>query len=47
MIPYEPYPFSMRDFYWIGQNMSFREYVTAITSKRHKPKTVKKNKKRR
>lgn len=37
-------PLNMRDFFRIS-NLSFSEYVAAITSKRHKHKTVKRNKK--
>lgn len=42
----DPYynPFDMGDFYRIS-NLSFRDYVTAITTKRHKPKTVRRNNK--
>lgn len=37
-------PFDMRDFYHVSR-LSFRDYVTAITSKRRKPKTIKRKKK--
>lgn len=42
----EPYcdPRRIKDYIINGHRISFRDYVTAITSKRRKPKTVKKNK---
>jgi hypothetical protein len=47
MEPYCDYPLRNKDYIINGHRISFRDYVAAITTKRRKPKTVKKNKKRR